>query len=111
MFVQKHRLSIIQRSPAIERLSSVAAGTVCRLIFLKSIFDLRFNHLNWLHMKIEVSVHLLSNLLWTVFENIVVKFDLVAVISTIDLNSEQNDIFVLTGLSWRLLLMTNLVNC
>ena len=50
-------------------------------------------------MKIEVSVHLLSNLLWTVFDNIVVKFDLVAVISTIDLNSEQNDIFVLTGLS------------
>ena len=50
-------------------------------------------------MEIEVSVHLLSNLLWTVFENIVVKFDLVAVISIIDLNSEQNDIFVLTGLS------------
>ena len=111
MLVQKHSLPIIERASAIESLSCAPAGAVCRLILLEGISNLGLNYLDRLDMQIQVSVQLLGYLLGTVLQHIVVEFHLVAVVSTVDLNPEKDNVFVLTDLARRLLLMTNLVNC
>ena len=61
-------------------------------------------------MEIQVPVHFLSNFLRCVFQNVIVKFDLITVVATINFDSEEDDIFILTHLSRCLLLMTELVN-
>ena len=56
-------------------------------------------------------MHFFSYLLRAIFKDIVVKFYLVAVVSAIDFNLEDNDVLILTNLTRGLLLLTYLVNC
>ena len=55
-------------------------------------------------------MHFFSYLLRAIFKDIVVKFYLVAVVSAIDFNLEDNDVLILTNLTRGLLLLTDLVN-
>ena len=56
-------------------------------------------------------MHFFSYLLRAIFKDIVVKFYLVAMVSAIDFNLEDNDVLILTNLTRGLLLLTDLVNC
>ena len=56
-------------------------------------------------------MHFFSYLLRAIFKNIVVKFNLVAVVSVIDFDLKDYDVLILANLSRGLLLLADLVNC